>query len=60
MDHIVTYNLRRKHRALDDEIQRETRGLAPDSLRLQTLKRRKMALRDQIAVREAGLAPARF
>lgn len=60
MDHIVTHNLRRKHRALDDEIQRETRGLAPDSLRLQTLKRRKMALRDQIAVREASPAPARF
>jgi hypothetical protein len=60
MNHVVIYNLRRKHRALDEAIRQEARGLAPDHLRLQTLKRRKMALKDEIAMREAGLAPLRF
>ena len=60
MHHVVIYNLRRKHRELDEEIRREARTPAPDSLRLQALKRRKMALRDEIAMREAGLAPLRF
>jgi len=50
--------LRRRHRALDEEIAELSRAPGPgDMFTLQRMKREKLALRDQIALAEDQLTP---
>lgn len=49
--------LRRRHRALDDEIEALGEAARADQLTMQRLKRRKLHLKDQIARLEDMLYP---
>lgn len=49
--------LKREHRALDDEITAIEEGRAPDALSLRRLKKRKLNLKDQITRVEDQLYP---
>lgn len=44
----VYYRLSVVHRKLDDEIRRELRRRAPDSMRLLRLKKLKLAIKDRL------------
>lgn len=52
MLHIRLYRARRRHQALAEAIEEETRRLAPNAERLAYLKRRKLMARDEIAALE--------
>ena len=59
MLHIHLYRARRRHQALAEAIDEETRRLAPNAERLAYLKRRKLIARDDIAALERAMdAPA--
>lgn len=55
MLHIRLYRARRRHLALAEAIEDETRRLAPNAERLAYLKRRKLMARDEIAALERAM-----
>ena len=46
------------HRRLDADVRRELARMAPDPVRVATLKKRKLAIKDRLARAGRGPAPA--